>query len=72
MRLKSQLNQKENKMTINFLIKIYKKWTEINNLPYVDADDLHYDLCDDYQKNKRQIQWLKRFIFIHEKLEAKN
>ena len=41
------------KMTINLLTELYKKWTDKNNLPYIDADDLHYDLCDDYSKNKR-------------------
>ena len=66
-----QYSEKEHKMTINLLTELYKKWTDKNNLPYIDADDLHYDLCDDYNKNKNQIQWLKRFIRIHEKIENK-
>ena len=58
-------------MTINLLTKIYTNWTKKNKLPYGCADELHYELLDNYETNKHQIKWLKRFINLWEKVEHK-
>lgn len=58
-------------MTINLLTKIYTNWIEKNNLPYGCAEELHFELLDDYEGNKPKIKWLNRFIYLWEKVEHK-
>jgi len=58
-------------MTINLLTKVYKNWTKKNNLSINCAEELHYELLDNYERNKHQIKWLQRFINLWEKVEHK-
>ena len=45
-------------MTINLLTKIYTNWIEKNNLQHGCAEELHFQLLDDYEGNKPKIKWL--------------
>jgi hypothetical protein len=58
-------------MTINLLTKVYTNWIEKNNLSKGCAEELHYELLDNYERNKPQIKWLQRFINLWEKVEHK-
>jgi hypothetical protein len=54
-------------MTIDILVKIYKKWGEDNNLENLGSAD--EELMWRSNLTQKQTQWLEKFIRVWDKIE---
>tara|TARA_X000001388_G_scaffold9621_1_gene5891 strand:+ start:1743 stop:1955 length:213 start_codon:yes stop_codon:yes gene_type:complete len=54
-------------MTIDILVKIYKKWGEDNNLENLGSAD--EELIWRSNLTQKQTQWLEKFIRVWDKIE---
>ena len=54
-------------MTIDILVKIYKKWGEDNNLENLGSAD--EELMWRSNLTQKQTQWLEKFIGVWDKIE---
>jgi hypothetical protein len=55
-------------MTIDILVKVYKKWGEDNDIENLGSAD--EELTWNSDLNDKQIKWLEKFILIWDKMEV--
>ena len=55
-------------MTIDILIKVYKKWGEDNDIENLGSAD--EELMWNSTLNDKQVKWLEKFILLWDKIEV--
>ena len=55
-------------MTIDILVKVYKKWGQDNNIKNLGSAD--EELMWNSSLNDKQVKWLEKFILIWDKIEV--
>jgi len=55
-------------MTIDILIKVYKKWGEDNDIENLGSAD--EELMWNSNLNDKQVKWLEKFILVWDKIEV--
>ena len=65
--IKLQINRKET-MTIDILVKVYKKWGEDNDIENLGSAD--EELMWNSSLNDKQVKWLEKFILLWNKIEV--
>tara|TARA_R100001230_G_C5521471_1_gene58584 strand:- start:280 stop:468 length:189 start_codon:yes stop_codon:yes gene_type:complete len=55
-------------MTIDILVKVYKKWGQDNNIKNLGSAD--EELMWNSSLNDKQVKWLKKFILLWDKIEV--
>ena len=55
-------------MTIDILVKVYKKWGQDNNIKNLGSAD--EELMWNPNLNKKQVKWLEKFILLWDKIEV--
>jgi len=55
-------------MTIDILIKVYKKWGEDNDIENLGSAD--EELMWNSSLNDKQVKWLEKFILVWDKIEV--
>tara|TARA_R110000824_G_scaffold376942_1_gene568093 strand:- start:367 stop:570 length:204 start_codon:yes stop_codon:yes gene_type:complete len=59
---------KEETMTIDILVKVYKKWGEDNDIENLGSAD--EELMWNSSLNDKQVKWLEKFILVWDKIEV--
>ena len=54
-------------MTIDILVKVYKKWGEDNDIENLGSAD--EELMWNSSLNDKQVKWLEKFILVWDKIE---
>ena len=54
-------------MTIDILVKVYKKWGEDNDIKNLGSAD--EELMWNSSLNDKQVKWLEKFILVWDKIE---
>ena len=60
--------QRKETMTIDILIKVYKKWGKDNDIENLGSDD--EELMWNSSLNDKQVKWLEKFILVWDKMEV--
>ena len=55
-------------MTIDILVKVYKKWGQDNNIKNLGSAD--EELMWNSTLNDKQVKWLEKFILLWDKIEV--
>jgi|TARA_A100000172_G_scaffold75413_1_gene58181 hypothetical protein len=55
-------------MTIDILVKVYKKWGEDNDIENLGSAD--EELMWNSNLNDKQVKWLEKFIIVWDKIEV--
>jgi hypothetical protein len=55
-------------MTIDILVKVYKKWGQDNNIKNLGSAD--EELMWNSSLNDKQVKWLEKFILLWNKIEV--
>tara|TARA_R100001510_G_C7608748_1_gene172987 strand:+ start:223 stop:411 length:189 start_codon:yes stop_codon:yes gene_type:complete len=55
-------------MTIDILVKVYKKWGEDNDIKNLGSAD--EELMWNSSLNDKQVKWLEKFILLWDKIEV--
>ena len=55
-------------MTIDILIKVYKKWGKDNDIANLGSAD--EELMWNSSLNDKQVKWLEKFILVWDKMEV--
>ena len=55
-------------MTIDILVKVYKKWGEDNDIENLGSAD--EELMWNSSLNDKQVKWLEKFILLWDKIEV--
>jgi len=55
-------------MTIDILVKVYKKWGEDNDIKNLGSAD--EELMWNSSLNDKQVKWLEKFILVWDKIEV--
>ena len=55
-------------MTIDILVKVYKKWGEDNDIKNLGSAD--EELMWNFSLNDKQVKWLEKFILVWDKIEV--
>tara|TARA_R100000353_G_scaffold96126_1_gene70328 strand:+ start:72 stop:260 length:189 start_codon:yes stop_codon:yes gene_type:complete len=55
-------------MTIDILVKVYKKWGQDNNIKNLGSAD--EELMWNSSLNDKQVKWLEKFILLWDKIEV--
>lgn len=55
-------------MTIDILVKVYKKWGEDNDIENLGSAD--EELMWNSSLNDKQVKWLEKFILVWDKIEV--
>tara|TARA_R100000544_G_C2186777_1_gene39633 strand:+ start:420 stop:608 length:189 start_codon:yes stop_codon:yes gene_type:complete len=55
-------------MTIDILVKVYKKWGEDNDIENLGSAD--EELMWNSNLNDKQVKWLEKFILVWDKIEV--
>ena len=55
-------------MTIDILVKVYKKWGEDNDIENLGSAD--EELMWNSSLNDKQVKWLEKFILLWNKIEV--
>ena len=55
-------------MTIDILVKVYKKWGPDNNIKNLGSAD--EELMWNSSLNDKQVKWLEKFILLWDKIEV--
>ena len=60
--------QRKETMTIDILIKVYKKWGKDNDIENLGSAD--EELMWNSSLNDKQVKWLEKFILVWDKMEV--
>jgi hypothetical protein len=55
-------------MTIDILVKVYKKWGKDNDIENLGSAD--EELMWNSNLNDKQVKWLEKFIIVWDKIEV--